>query len=158
MSDGLVDSPESDDLARLGADRRRVRRPMPGIPWSRWPAGSSCSRAALRACCVHKMVECDYKSGEVLRVATKVSVRELKSRLSAYLRRVKAGETIEVAERGKAIGLIVPVDRPLDERLSALARAGLIAWSGRSFRPGPPVARTLEGTVADLIVEERDLT
>lgn len=89
-------------------------------------------------------------------MTTRVNIRELKNRLSEYLRRVKAGETIEVIERGRPIGLIVPVDRPLDERLAALVRAGLIAWSGRRFAPGPPVGRTLQGTVAELIVEERD--
>ena len=50
----------------------------------------------------------------------KVGIRELKSHLSHYLRRVKAGETLIITERGKPIGRIVPESQPLEERLAHL--------------------------------------
>ncbi|RTH21386.1 type II toxin-antitoxin system Phd/YefM family antitoxin [Thermus scotoductus] len=33
-----------------------------------------------------------------------VSIRELKNRLSHYLRLAKAGQTVEITERGKPVG------------------------------------------------------
>jgi hypothetical protein len=39
-----------------------------------------------------------------------ISVRELKNRLSEYLRRAEAGEAITITSRGR------PVDRPLGPR------------------------------------------
>jgi len=47
----------------------------------------------------------------------KVGTRELKNKLSEYLRRVKAGETIIVTEHGKSIGQIVPIKPTVEERL-----------------------------------------
>jgi prevent-host-death family protein len=55
----------------------------------------------------------------------KVGVRELRQNLSVYLRRVKAGEALEVTDRGNVVALLVPLpdpDTPLD-RLVASGRA-----------------------------------
>ena len=38
---------------------------------------------------------------------TTVAVRELKNRLSEYLRKVKAGERVVITERGRAIAMIL---------------------------------------------------
>jgi prevent-host-death family protein len=40
---------------------------------------------------------------------SKVGVRELRQNLSVYLRRVKAGEALEVTERGNVVALLVPL-------------------------------------------------
>ena len=86
-----------------------------------------------------------------------VGVRELKSRLSEYLRRVRAGETVLITDRGQPVGRIVPVGQSLDERLEAMAQGGLILWSGNRLSPVAPVARARgDHTVADLLVEDRD--
>jgi len=56
---------------------------------------------------------------------SKVGVRELRQNLSIYLRRVKAGEALEVTDRGNVVALLVPLpdpDTPL-ERLIASGRA-----------------------------------
>ena len=58
-----------------------------------------------------------------------VGVRDLKSRLSEYLRQVKAGQTIVITEHGRPVGRIVPAAQSLDDRLQAMVQAGLIAWS-----------------------------
>lgn len=86
-----------------------------------------------------------------------VGIRELKSRLSEYLRHVKAGQTLLITERGRPIGRLVPADQPLEARLRAMAQAGLILWSGQKLEPMPPVVRARgERTVADLLVEDRE--
>lgn len=84
------------------------------------------------------------------------TVRELKSRLSSYLRRVEAGETVTITRYGKPVGRIIPVEAPREARLAALEEAGLLAWSGEHLPDLTPVART-EGatTVSELLVEER---
>ena len=70
-----------------------------------------------------------------------VSVRELKSRLSHYLRLTKSGESVVITDRGVPIGRIVPVGADLDERLAAMQQAGQAAWSGRKLEARKPVAR-----------------
>jgi prevent-host-death family protein len=85
------------------------------------------------------------------------TVRELKARLSAYLRQLVAGETVTITRHGKPLGRIVPVDAPLEERLSALELAGLLAWNGGRLPLLAPVAQA-QGptTVAALLVEDRE--
>lgn len=86
-----------------------------------------------------------------------VSIRELKSRLSHYLRLTKAGESVVITERGRPIGRIVPIPKPLDERLAAMTESGLVAWSGQRPKSAVPVASVRGArTVADLIVEDRE--
>ena len=86
-----------------------------------------------------------------------VGTRELKTNLSKYLRRVKAGETIIVTERGKEIGQITPVAQSLEQRMQALADAGFLDWNGKKMEPYQPVAINRSGKqVSDLIVEDRD--
>ena len=87
---------------------------------------------------------------------TTVGIRELKARLSHYLRRVKGGETVLITDRGQPVGRIIPTAEPLNDRLQRMAEAGLILWSGRKLEPRPPVARARgEQTVADLLIEDR---
>ena len=102
------------------------------------------------------MLQCNYI--EEYRMANmRVGTRELKSKLSEYLRRVKAGETIIVTERGKTIGQIVPVRPTLEKRLQALVESGIAEWNGEKYRPKKPVARNRSSKqLSDLIIEDRD--
>ena len=87
---------------------------------------------------------------------TSVNIRELKSRLSHYLRLAKAGESIEITERGTPIGRIVPTVLPLEDRIEAMARSGLVRWSKRKLKHRIPKTRVKgKRTVADLLVEDR---
>jgi prevent-host-death family protein len=87
---------------------------------------------------------------------TVVGVRELRARLSRYLRLVKTGQVVEVTERGRSIGRIVPVGLSLEETMRALCEAGLVRWSGRRLKDRAPVARARgKRTVAELLVEDR---
>jgi len=86
-----------------------------------------------------------------------VGVRELKTRLSEYLRQVKAGRTIVITEHGQPVGRIVPAAQSRDEKIQAMIQAGLIAWSGKKLKPTKPVARTRgKKTVSDLVIENRE--
>ena len=90
-------------------------------------------------------------------VQSEVGIRELKSRLSAYLRHVKAGGTVTITERGTPIGRIVPLAQSTEAQLEALSQAGLVAWSGEKLPPLVPAARaTGSQTVADLLLEDRE--
>ncbi len=88
---------------------------------------------------------------------TVVGIRELKAQLSNYVRRVKAGDTVVITERGKAIGRIVPMERSVEERLQELVAAGVVNWNGQKLETVTPVAY-LRGqkTVAELLLEDRE--
>jgi prevent-host-death family protein len=81
-------------------------------------------------------------------------IRELKSRLSHYLRLVKAGRIVEITERGRPVARIVPSACPLEARIEAAVRSGLVSWNGRRLRPRAPAAQVRPGkTVAELVVD-----
>lgn len=87
-------------------------------------------------------------------VTTRVGIRELKAKLSHYLERAAAGETIVVTDRGKAKAAIGPLS--IDERLEQLIREGRVT---PPRLPGPPPipAEGLKGrmTVEELLAEDR---
>ncbi len=67
------------------------------------------------------------------------AVSELKSLLSKYLMKVKAGEEVLVTDRGKPIAKIVPITRmEIDSNvhLQALEREGLARIGKGSLSPG----------------------
>jgi prevent-host-death family protein len=90
------------------------------------------------------------------RPPARVGVRELRQNLSVYLRRVKAGETLEVTERGRTVARLTP--QP-PETLSPLQR--LIA-EGRAQAPTariqdiPPPVRIEGVSVSDVLRRMRD--
>jgi len=88
-----------------------------------------------------------------------VSVRELKSRLSHYLRKLEEGEQITVTKRGKPVTTISssPPNRSLDEKLRDMAARGLITYSGRKFVPPKRRVKLIgEGpTISETVLEDR---
>ena len=87
---------------------------------------------------------------------TTVGVRELKTRLSEYRRRVKTGETILITDHGQPVACIVPAEQPLEARLQVMIEAGTLAWSGQKLEPMLPVAQVQgQHRVADLLIEDR---
>ena len=87
----------------------------------------------------------------------RIGIRELKSKLSECVRDVRAGQTIVVTERGRAVARLIPNATSLRERLAELKSAGGIQWSGRRLSRAKPVARVRgKRTVADLVSENRD--
>ena len=89
--------------------------------------------------------------------ATTVGTRELKNRLSYYLRRVKTGEALVITERGKPVGQIIPIQSDLAGRLRKLAEAGVVDWNGQP-QPGyrPAAVNRSQKLMSDLVSEERE--
>jgi prevent-host-death family protein len=67
-----------------------------------------------------------------------VGVRELRQNLSVYLRQVKAGQTLEVKERGHRVAVLAPAGAKATalDRLIAAGRA--TAAAGDLLEVGPP--------------------
>jgi prevent-host-death family protein len=87
-----------------------------------------------------------------------VGIRELKSHLSAYVRRVRAGETVVVTDRGTPVVRLMPMRQSTEATLQHLEEAGVLAWSGRKLTMGKAGAPAVRGdrSVADLLLEDRD--
>jgi prevent-host-death family protein len=86
-----------------------------------------------------------------------IGIRELKTRLSAYLRKVKEGDIIVITEHGEPVGRIVPASEQIQDRLERLVKTGQVAWSGNPLPEILPIAATRgEITISDMILEDRD--
>jgi prevent-host-death family protein len=87
-----------------------------------------------------------------------ISVSELKARLSEHLRRVKAGETVVVTERGRAVAQISPPVLDEDAELQRLVDQGVIRRGRGSIPPGfweRPRPADPEGKVLEALLEGR---
>jgi len=89
---------------------------------------------------------------------TTVGIRELRQNASAVLRRVVAGETVEVTDHGHPIARIVPlhVERTLDQ-LVAEGRATAAQGDLLALEPAPPAKGEprLSDVLDDLRADER---
>jgi prevent-host-death family protein len=88
---------------------------------------------------------------------TTVGIRELKTHLSDYIARAKAGEVIVVTDRGKQVAQLTPVPESPEDRALAFVRAGHAEWGGGR----PPKLRPVEGlkegaSASDIIIQDRD--
>jgi antitoxin (DNA-binding transcriptional repressor) of toxin-antitoxin stability system len=91
-----------------------------------------------------------------------VGVRELKNRLSEYIRYVRAGEGVLVTDRGEVVAEIGPpghgaVDASVPPGLAALARRGLVRLGSHGdaeLYPALP-RRNRRYRAAQLLDEER---
>jgi prevent-host-death family protein len=91
-----------------------------------------------------------------------VGVRELKNRLSEYLRQVKSGEAMLVTDRGEVVAELIPpglatADTTMPAGLLALARKGLATLGVENdSRAYPGLPRALRRhRAAQLLDEER---
>jgi prevent-host-death family protein len=89
-----------------------------------------------------------------------VGIRELKNRLSEYVREVRSGEGVLVTDRGEVVAEIVPPGERDDERgvpsgLVALARKGqLKLGSVNDPAAYPELERVLKHGVAEELLDE----
>lgn len=84
----------------------------------------------------------------------RVGVRELRQNLSVYLRRVKAGQSLEVTERGRPVARLDPIG---DDPLAHLERVGRIVRRGRGDLGAiRPLRLDLERPLGALLEEERE--
>lgn len=88
-----------------------------------------------------------------------VGVRELKDHLSEYLRRVRAGESIVITDRGEPIARLTPGEaagQTGDARLSAAVADGRLSWGGGEFRPRARGVHVYgDRRISDLLLEDR---
>jgi prevent-host-death family protein len=85
-----------------------------------------------------------------------VGVRELKNRLSEFLRRVADGERITVTDRGRPIAVIAPADsKAEDEAIVAMVREGLAHWGGGTPRGSKRPVKVRGRPVSDTVLEDR---
>ena len=86
---------------------------------------------------------------------SRVGIRELRQNLSVYIRRIRQGERFEVTDRGRPVGLLLP----LADNLSPLER--LIA-EGRATRPVgnlldlPPPMGEVSTKASDALLADRE--
>ena len=59
----------------------------------------------------------------------RIGIRELRQHASRYLDKVKAGETVEVTDRGKLVALLVPPNPAANARERLIASGQLIPSS-----------------------------
>jgi prevent-host-death family protein len=86
-----------------------------------------------------------------------VGIRELKARLSSYVRQARSGASVIITDRGEPVARLVPMGRSLEDRMEDLVDAGLVTWSGKNLARIAPVARTHgQQSVADLLLEDRE--
>ena len=83
----------------------------------------------------------------------RVGVRELRQNLSVYLRRVEAGETLEVTEHGHPVARLTPLppqrmgvlDRMIAEGRAYPGKGGNLAdWEPLDIGPGPTLSEVLQ--------------
>jgi prevent-host-death family protein len=92
-----------------------------------------------------------------------VGIRELKNRLSEFIRDVRAGESVLVTDRGEVVAELTPpgratVDGNVPAALVVLARQGLAtigAPGDASLYPALPRKRRRKLTAAQLLDDER---
>jgi prevent-host-death family protein len=86
----------------------------------------------------------------------RVGIRDLKQRASAVIRRVAAGEEIEVTDRGRPVARLVPI-RQGDDYARLIADGEVSPGSGRwrEHEPLPPLpGKSLSQALAELRDED----
>ena len=86
---------------------------------------------------------------------TGVGVRELKTNLSRYLRKVQKGETIQVALHGKIVAKISPESPKEEVTPKQLVTRGFAHWNGKRPKIEMPTVKPRGGLVSDLLLEDR---
>ena len=88
-----------------------------------------------------------------------VGVRELRTRLSAYLRAVRQGKTITIGDRQRRpVARLVPIARSPDEELLAgLAEGGLLQ-RGVGKPSGKPTvsSRSTKRLLSEIVAQDRE--
>ena len=85
-----------------------------------------------------------------------VGVRELKNKLSFYLKQVGKGEQIEVTHRGEVIALLVPAKaKKVDRELVELMGRGLVSWSGGKPKGSARPIKVRGRLLSEIVLEDR---
>lgn len=86
----------------------------------------------------------------------KVGVRELKNKLSKYLKYVKNGKSLIITERNKSIALLEPIRNDLLKDAYLMVSEGSAAWNGeKPYGSSNPLKMKEGEMVSDKISEDR---
>ena len=94
-------------------------------------------------------------------LVTRIGVRELRANLGSIVRRVRAGETVELTDHGHPVARLVPLHHPT--RLQQLVAEGRVTLPEGSLadlldrepRPLEPGERSLSAILEELRADER---
>jgi prevent-host-death family protein len=89
-------------------------------------------------------------------VMTRIGVRELRQHASRYLDLVRAGETVEVTERGNLIALLISPERGVMARDHLIASGRLLPSSGQFRLPIRRVLPATDQTASEALAELRE--
>lgn len=92
------------------------------------------------------MLPCDYME--------RIGIRELKQHASAVIRRVAAGEEVEITDRGTPVARIVPL--PSNDPYERLVAAGEVALATSSLLDIQPAAPLPGKPLSQVLQEMRD--
>jgi prevent-host-death family protein len=85
----------------------------------------------------------------------RVQIRELRQNLSKYVRRVVAGESLEVTDRGRPVAMLVPLPEH-GNVLEQLVAEGRVIAPRRDLRKlGPPTKVSLRTPASRALREQR---
>ncbi len=89
----------------------------------------------------------------------KVTISQLKNQLSAFLKKVRAGESVLILDRNRPVARLEGVEQrgPIDDRLAGLESEGLLRRATQPFPQklldeSPP---EVGESVLDALIEER---
>jgi prevent-host-death family protein len=88
-----------------------------------------------------------------------VSVRDLKTHLSEYLRRVQLGEAVEVTSHGKVIARLVPPSAPQESVIGRLSRMPWVRMGHAGAKLGLDEPIALHGmgpSLTDILLADRE--
>lgn len=86
----------------------------------------------------------------------RVGIRELRQNLSVYVERVKAGETLEVTERGRPVAVLAPLPEP--STLERLRLEGRLRPATGSLADLPPPIKVDDPNISARIREALEET
>ena len=87
-----------------------------------------------------------------------VGMRQLKTRLSRYLRQVEAGDSLTVTVRNRPVAKVIPIrarDTEGEEALNSLAEKGLLRPSKRKPKPPKRALKVRNVRIAEAVLEDR---
>lgn len=83
-------------------------------------------------------------------------IKDLKNRLSYYLREVKKGEKILITDRDQVIATILPVGGGEEvSRLLSLVKEGFASWRGGKPTGSHRPVKIKGRTVSEIVLEDR---
>jgi prevent-host-death family protein len=84
-----------------------------------------------------------------------VGIRELKNRLSAFVRRAAEGECITITDRGHPVAVLMPPESREDAAIAAMIREGLASWGGGKPRGSSRPVKIKGRPISETVLEDR---